>query len=227
MLARLSRVARSISFIQPVRAFAGAQTKNRVKITLEKELQYEKENYVIDDSIPAFLDQQGFVLQENSSSGLVKLRATKGNYDVEVQFCARPPNATGEEEEHNQEAVGGEDGMQEDPEFVDFLVWINKSSSRGGIVYECSSVEGEIHVNNIIYSDNFNQLEEAIITMNRDLYRGPDFMTLDDELQDSLHDFLSELGIDEDMATFVETYSLDKDQRLYMEWLKNMKDMVN
>ena len=197
-------------------------------MTLEKEIAYERENYVIDESIPVFLEQRGFILQETSDSGLIKLRATKGDYDVEVQFCARPPDAAGEEEEQNQEIVGGQDDMPgEDPQFVDFLVWINKSSRRGGIVYECSSIEGEIHINNVIYAEDFSQLEEAIVTLNRDLYRGPDFVTLDDELQDSLQEFLGELGIDEDMATFVETFSLDKDQRLYMEWLQRLKDMVN
>jgi hypothetical protein len=47
--------------------------------------------------------------------------------------------------------------------------------------------------------------------MSRSLYRGPDFATLEEELQESLIQFLSELGVDEDMATFIENFSLDKD----------------
>jgi complement component 1 Q subcomponent-binding protein len=87
-------------------------------------------------------------------------------------------------------------------------------------------MNGELHINNIIYSDDLSGLDKELSSMSRSLYRGPDFVTLEDELQDSLQKFLHDLGIDEDMATFIENYSLDKDQRLYMDWLKNMKNSL-
>lgn len=58
-------------------------------------------------------------------------------------------------------------------------------------------------------------------------YAGPDFSTLDERIQTALTEYLSGFGINEHLAAFVECMSLDKDQRLYMQWLSNLKDFVN
>jgi complement component 1 Q subcomponent-binding protein len=34
-------------------------------------------------------------------------------------------------------------------------------------------------------------------------------------------------GVDEHLGAFVEVMSLDKDQRLYMQWLKDLKSFIN
>ena len=73
-----------MSFLPSVRTFASSGVQNRLKIQLEKEIAYERENYVIDESIPVFLEQRGFVLEDLPNSGLIKLRAVKGNYEVQV-----------------------------------------------------------------------------------------------------------------------------------------------
>ena len=58
-------------------------------------------------------------------------------------------------------------------------------------------------------------------------YSGPDFSTLDERIQTSLSEFLSGFGVNEHLAAFVECMSLDKDQRLYMQWLKDLKEFVH
>ena len=57
-------------------------------------------------------------------------------------------------------------------------------------------------------------------------YSGPDFNSLDERLQTGLSDFLQGHGVNEHLAAFVEVMSLDKDQRLYMKWLQQIKDFV-
>ena len=58
-------------------------------------------------------------------------------------------------------------------------------------------------------------------------YPGPDFSTLDERIQTSLTEYLEGFGVNEHLAAFVECMSLDKDQRLYMRWLAQLKDFVN
>ena len=58
-------------------------------------------------------------------------------------------------------------------------------------------------------------------------YNGPDFNSLDERLQAGLSEFLQGHGIDEHLAAFIEVMSIDKDNRLYMQWLEEMKDFVN
>ncbi len=57
-------------------------------------------------------------------------------------------------------------------------------------------------------------------------YIGPDFTTLDERIQQSLTEYLQGFGVNEQLAAFVECMSLDKDQRLYMKWLSQLKDFI-
>ena len=58
-------------------------------------------------------------------------------------------------------------------------------------------------------------------------YIGPDFATLDERIQTALVEYIEGYGIDSNLAAFVECMSLDKDQRLYMQWLQRLKKFVN
>lgn len=58
-------------------------------------------------------------------------------------------------------------------------------------------------------------------------YAGPDFSTLDERIQSSLTEYLEGYGVNEHLAAFIECMSLDKDQRLYMQWLNNLKDFIS
>ena len=45
----------------------------------------------------------------------------------------------------------------------------------------------------------------------RNDYRGPDFNTIDEKLQNGFMDYLSGLGVNEELGIFIENYSLDKE----------------
>ena len=57
-------------------------------------------------------------------------------------------------------------------------------------------------------------------------YIGPDFSTLDERIQTSMTEYLEGFGVNEHLCAFVECMSLDKDQRLYMDWLVKLKNFV-
>lgn len=53
-------------------------------------------------------------------------------------------------------------------------------------------------------------------------FGGPEFTTLDERLQTALIEYLKGYGVNEELAAFIEHYSLDKEQRLYMQWLEQL-----
>ena len=57
-------------------------------------------------------------------------------------------------------------------------------------------------------------------------YSGPDFSTLDERIQNAISEYLEGFGVNEHMSAFIECMSLDKDQRLYMDWLSNLRNFV-
>lgn len=59
------------------------------------------------------------------------------------------------------------------------------------------------------------------------LYLGPDFSSLNEEIQEGLGQYLIECGLDQETAAFIELMSLDKEQRLYLKWLQEVKSFVS
>ncbi|XP_050232252.1 uncharacterized protein At2g39795, mitochondrial [Mercurialis annua] len=57
-------------------------------------------------------------------------------------------------------------------------------------------------------------------------YIGPDVDELDDELQDSLYDFLEARGIDDEMAAFLHEYMKNKDKTEYIRWMGTVKSYI-
>lgn len=82
---------------------------------------------------------------------------------------------------------------------------------------------------------NFNDDELAIENMrmlNRDnldaenVYAGPPFSILDDSLQKALHRYLEVRGIKHSLHDWLYEYTMGKDEKEYVVWLKNMKEFI-
>ncbi|KAJ9178948.1 hypothetical protein P3X46_010790 [Hevea brasiliensis] len=57
-------------------------------------------------------------------------------------------------------------------------------------------------------------------------YVGPDFKELDDELQDSLYEFLDARGINDELAAFLHEYMKNKDRTEYIKWIGTVKSYI-
>ncbi|KAJ4829146.1 hypothetical protein Tsubulata_012153 [Turnera subulata] len=57
-------------------------------------------------------------------------------------------------------------------------------------------------------------------------YVGPEFKELDDELQDSLYEYLEARGITDEMATFLHQYMKNKGKAEFMRWMGNVKSHI-
>jgi complement component 1 Q subcomponent-binding protein len=64
------------------------------------------------------------------------------------------------------------------------------------------------------------------IAERQDLYVGPPFGNLDEDLQVLLEQYLDERGINTALAIFVPDYIDMKEQKEYLRWLSNVKDFV-
>lgn len=204
------------------RTFASSQGALKLSKALTKELEYERENYQTLQDSETFLQESGFEFKETNAGVDCYLSKTVDGKKVTIHFQSRQPipeeelPSEGEEEENY---FGGEN-------FCDFSVFV-EGKGESGLVFDCSTNDTEIVINNIQYGDDL----EKITTQSRFErsyynYAGPDFTSLDERLQTGLSEYLQAYGINEHLAAFVEVMSLDKDQRLYMQWLENMNDFV-
>merc|ERR1712107_330175 len=116
---------------------------------------------------------------------------------------------------------GAPDGHPQ--ESTDFCVTIENKSSGAGISFYCSTQTGEDHRYVIGNVRSFNSVEEK---ENVSGYNGPEFEDIDENLQESLDEYLSELGVDIDVCDFIDAMALDKEQRKYIGWLQSVKKFL-
>ncbi|XP_077229194.1 uncharacterized protein At2g39795, mitochondrial-like [Tasmannia lanceolata] len=57
-------------------------------------------------------------------------------------------------------------------------------------------------------------------------YMGPNFNELDDELQNSLQEFLEARGVNDDLAVFLHQYMMNKDQTELIRWMEVVKSFI-
>ena len=138
-------------------------------------------------------------------------------------LCRQPlPDDMPEQEEgENQEEMGPSEN------YCDFSVFITEADGKRGLVIDATSMDTEIAFNNIMCVDNMPEIKKMHrFERSMNEYNGPDFTTLDERIQTSMTEYLEGFGINEHLAAFVECMSLDKDQRLYMKWLENLKEFI-
>ena len=140
--------------------------------------------------------------------------------------CHSQPLPENEQNEEDQQAPEEEEGMSEN--YCDFTIYIASKNGKGGMIIDASSMDTEINYNAIAVSENIEK-DKKLHRFERQMkeYPGPDFSTLDERIQTSISEYLEGFGVNEHLCAFVECMSLDKDQRLYMNWLAKLKDFVN
>jgi complement component 1 Q subcomponent-binding protein len=58
------------------------------------------------------------------------------------------------------------------------------------------------------------------------VYLGPDFVSLDEDIQKGLSEYLINNGLDQPTVAFIEVMAMDKEQRLYMKWLQEVNKFI-
>jgi len=101
------------------------------------------------------------------------------------------------------------------------------SKDNKGIVYEWTSSNTELSISQVVFSNDI-QTFKKIPSLERDeeVYTGPDFVSLNEDIQKGLSDFLIDTGIDQQTIAFIEIMSMDKEQRLYMSWLQDVQKFI-
>ncbi len=201
---------------------------NKLNKALEKEIAYENENYSKLEDIDTYLNESGFEFEEEDNGINLVLKKDLGDKTLEVKFESRAPMPEDdvpmpEEMQHSD----GEDDYAGD-NFCDFSVFISNKNNKEGLVVECTSMDTEISFSNMLMCEDVDKVKSlGRFERHMNLYPGPEFQTLDERIQTGMVEYLEGMGINEHLAAFVECMSLDKDQRLYMKWLGNLKNFIN
>ena len=139
----------------------------------------------------------------------------------------RQPIPDDQQYSDGENQVDDEEGGPETENYCDFTIFVTDSGENRGLVIEGTTVDTEINYNSVQVTNDINEVK-SLHRLERQIkqYAGPDFSTLDERIQTALTEYLEGYGVNEHLGAFVECMSLDKDQRLYMNWLNNLKNFV-
>ncbi|KUI71961.1 hypothetical protein VM1G_07953 [Cytospora mali] len=215
---------------------------------LTSEIQFEvemKENDAQPVSVKDFLENGPFEVQDTPGMQDVVLTRTYGNEKITVTFSIADI-ATAEEDDmfRDEAALEDEDvsardpdaeGLEEDgdagnePGVTCRLNIVVEKPGKGALNIEAVAQEASVIVENMYYYHDAAIAHSAspeAVHKSRDVYPGPPFGTLDEDLQLLMEQYLDERGINSTLALFVPEYMDMKEQREYLAWLNNVKGFV-
>ncbi|KAF8820469.1 glycoprotein [Cardiosporidium cionae] len=194
------------------RSFGSLSDSTKLKKTLTAEIQHEEGNYEQPEGVAKFLKANSWTFEDRD--GDINMALTKTLEDgkkVAVDFQLVSPFQA-EESENEQQA-----------EMTDFSVTL-EGKGNSGVTFYCTTLQNDEKYRYMIGNVRYFADEESRSSVSS--FNGPEFEDLDDALQETLDEWLSSLGIDTELCNFIDACSVDKEQREYIHWLKNVSKFI-
>ncbi|KAF4970292.1 hypothetical protein FZEAL_10077 [Fusarium zealandicum] len=149
---------------------------------------------------------------------------------VQAGNSQRSASTSGRSNEETDEEL--EEELDEEPAApINLSIVVEKpGKTSGALNIDATAQDGNIVVENLFYYDEAKvaKVESPEAAQKRaDVYPGPPFGSLDDDLQVLMERFLEERGITQALAVFVPDYVDVKEQREYTRWLGNVKTFID
>ncbi|PWN48720.1 mitochondrial glyco protein [Violaceomyces palustris] len=209
---------------------------------LAQEIAYEKENNESYDStyVPqgetepefliAFKKQGVWKIEDKPGSDEIALTREFGNEHIRVLFSIGDIDTT---DPNDLEADIDPESTEEDGQVPSFpvrcAITISKSN-KGALTIDAQAQDGDFTIENISFYKDAKLATELTAEADwarRGLYIGPQFETLDEEVQTHFESYLIERGIDSNLALFIPNFGEYKEQKEYCSWLENVKEFVD
>lgn len=163
-----------------------------------------------------------------NTKGIINQGRTKGgNISIAPEDRVAPADR---EELADDESAGGEEDPNAEPSFPARVNVMIEKKGKGTLQIETTAQDGEIVIDNVYYFRNAELADAKTAELDwkrRNLYEGPPFGNLDEDLQVLLERYLDERGINTALSLWVPEYIDFKEQREYLNWLSSKSSLKN
>ncbi|KAK4497194.1 hypothetical protein PRZ48_011644 [Zasmidium cellare] len=172
---------------------------------------------------PAMADEEDMELQSGGANtkGAVNRGGTANqNFKVAPEDSIAPAD--------REELRDEEDDQPTNPAFPVRVSVLVQRTGKGSLKFILTASEGDIMIEHLIQLPQSLSSNAAELLRNHpeNLYTGPPFQQLDEDVQQILEQYLSDRGITTALATFVPDYIDVKEQKEYLGWLRRVKEFV-
>ncbi|XP_006341366.1 uncharacterized protein At2g39795, mitochondrial [Solanum tuberosum] len=176
---------------------------------LRYEIRYELEHSPPSQPITKF---DSFIIDERAGEQWIKLNKKFGeNEEIKVEvtmFDASIPVQKGSD-------VSAADDVQL---HITMIVNVLKGEGNEVLEFVCSAWPNSVEIRKV-----YMRRQNGIVDQP---YVGPPFKELDDELQNSLYDFLETRGISDELCAFLHQYMKNKDKLEFVRWMEKAKSFI-
>lgn len=158
------------------------------------------------------------------SKGVINSGRTKGG-----NLRVRPEDEVGQSDESELEDEAGHEDVEQETSFPVRLIVTVEKPGKGALQIEAIAEDGTLEIDNVLYYPKAELADAKTADLEwskKNLYAGPPFGNLDEDLQVLMERYLEERGIDTALALWVPEYIDFKEQREYLNWLSNVKSFV-
>ncbi|KAF3067214.1 Mitochondrial acidic protein MAM33 [Daldinia childiae] len=251
---RSSQFTSSFSTSQ-FRQAPAAEVDEELSVKLESELQFEnemKEDEQLPASVKDFLENSPFELKDEPGKEDVSLVRKFGNETITVTFSISDLANYEPDDVFNEESVlddedtespevrrtspaEGEEALEDEIDGNDAPVpcrlnVVVEKPGKGALNIEAMAQDGQIIVENFYYFKDAKLAHGKTAELAhaaQDMYPGPPFGSLDEDLQILMERYLEERGVTQALGVFVPDYMDIKEQREYQAWLKDVKEFID
>ncbi|KAK0649488.1 mitochondrial glycoprotein [Cercophora newfieldiana] len=238
------------------RAAAESETDEELSSKLASEIEFEedvKDNEPQPASIKDFLDNGPFEIKDIPGKEEVVLTRNFGNEKITVTFSIADLQTFDQEGMYDDDAAlsdedvrspeqqssrdsaaeAEEDDLNDAAEEASVPCRLNivvEKANNGALAIEAIAQDGAIVVENLFYYKDAKLAHAASAEAShdaQDVYPGPPFGSLDEDLQILMERYLEERGITQALAVFVPDYMDMKEQKEYLAWLNNVKGFID
>lgn len=122
-----------------------------------------------------------------------------------------------------------EDEQQEASFPAQVHVRVTRDGHKGALAIEAVAQDGDMVIQNVYFYPEAELADPKTADLDwkaRNLYTGPPFSNLDEDLQILFERYMDDRGINTSLALFVPDYIDFKEQKEYVRWLGNVKSFV-
>ncbi|CEP07011.1 hypothetical protein [Parasitella parasitica] len=140
-------------------------------------------------------------------------------------------NEKEEEEDQGEKVTAIKEQESNDVSFPVRATVVIEKPDKGSLLLNTVAQDGYLHIDAVRYFKQ-GQLPQDITSVDigeqrQDLYMGPVYKELEEQIQITFSRYLEERGIDTALATFLPDYVDYKEQKEYVNWLKDVNDFVS
>eukprot|EP00249_Psilotum_nudum_P010666 c22687_g1_i1 orf=508-1293(-) len=207
------QAAALVSSVRAVSTRSAADSYVLRLLDMEKESQLQHES----NQVPVKGSPGSFQLFDTPGSVHVTLRRDLGNEQIEVKCWVEMEDPEGDDEQQEE--------SQERIPCLFMVVDLTKGTEKAALEVRCTYYRDnqDVTVEHVAYLVDGRTKENETTP---GPYEAPDFLDLDENLQQAFFDLVKARGITARLATYLMDYLAAKEHREYMQWIQNVQSFI-